>query len=157
MVKSTQTEITKRIGTVGKLLIGGKSSTYILQYGSDKWSVSERQIETYIQRARVFIIENVTKEVKYDFSLAIQRLNDLYDKSLENGDFRTCVAIIKEMTNLQGIAKNMVDINLKGEVAVRVNHDLAKKTPKELKDHIRKLRAANKKRRKELGLPPKDD
>ena len=52
MAKSTQSEIDGRINTVYKLLLEGNSRTQILQYGSEAWEISERQVETYIARAR---------------------------------------------------------------------------------------------------------
>ena len=50
--KSTNIEIDERINTVYKLLLEGNSRTQILQYGSETWQISERQIEEYIKRAR---------------------------------------------------------------------------------------------------------
>jgi len=46
-----QVEIDKRIHEIS-LLLKRKSTGYIVQYCSQKWNVSERQIRTYIKRAR---------------------------------------------------------------------------------------------------------
>jgi hypothetical protein len=50
--KSTISEIDARINAVYKLLLEGNSRTQILQYGSETWEISERQVEEYIRRAR---------------------------------------------------------------------------------------------------------
>ena len=50
--KSTISEIDARINAVYKLLLEGNSRTQILQYGSETWEISERQVEEYIKRAR---------------------------------------------------------------------------------------------------------
>ena len=50
--KATNVEIDGRINAVYKLLLEGNSRTQILQYGSETWNISDRQVEEYIKRAR---------------------------------------------------------------------------------------------------------
>jgi hypothetical protein len=50
--RATDIEIDGRINAIYKLLLEGNSRTQILQYGSETWKISERQVEEYIKRAR---------------------------------------------------------------------------------------------------------
>jgi len=43
--KATNVEIDGRINAVYKLLLEGNSRTQILQYGSETWNISDRQVE----------------------------------------------------------------------------------------------------------------
>ena len=148
-IKSTNATIEKRTEEVYSMLLKGQSRSVIVQNSTKKWGVKARQVDSYISKATKMVNEEVTKNMVYDYKLAILRLTELYKKAYEDNDFSSCRFILNDLHKIQGLYTTKIHVKMEGEVNVK--HDLAKKTPKELKDHIRKLRAANKKRRKELG------
>lgn len=87
--------------------ITGIACSVLSNYTSEKWKIGRRQAENYIQKSRKFITESVTKDI--DFALAVSRYNELYELSLKKKEFKTCVNIVKELSSLQGLAKNKVE------------------------------------------------
>ena len=50
--KSTKDEIQNRVNEVYGLLLRAHSHNQIVQYGSEKWGISERQVRDYLAEAR---------------------------------------------------------------------------------------------------------
>lgn len=109
MTKSTQHIVEQRVKVVAKLLITGKSSEDIVHFSSVEWAVGERQTEKYIQKARVLISQSVKKEINYDYAKAIMRFEDLYVSCIERKDFRTALAVNKELASLQALYKCQIE------------------------------------------------
>lgn len=114
MKKSSKYIVNQRITEVVDMLIAGKNRNAIIQYGSDCWNVGERQIDKYIAKARDLIQSDIQKNIEYDYAKAIRRYEELYNKAIENEDFRLALSINKELTNLQGLSK--VQLELSGNV-----------------------------------------
>lgn len=109
MSKSSKHIIKERIKEVSIMLINGFSREEILQNTSNLWNVSDRQIDTYIAKARDLIENSIKRKIEYDFAKAVRRYEDLYNKALENKDYKLAVSINKELTNLQGLNKVQVE------------------------------------------------
>ena len=88
--KATNVEIDGRINTVYKLLLEGNSRTQILQYGSETWEISERQVEEYIKRAR--------DHQRLDAEL--ERLKDIQRKATNGRQYSTALKAIEMQARL---------------------------------------------------------
>ena len=110
-MKSTNAQILERVKEVVNLLIKGDSREDILQYSAENWKVKERQTDSYIKKAKKHIEEKVGKEIEYTFGLTLIRLNQLYKKSTEKKDYKTALAIQKELALLHNLYNNKIEEN----------------------------------------------
>ena len=104
MNKSNKHIVNQRIKEVVSMLILGYNRDLILQNTSNLWKVSDRQIDTYISKARTLIEQSVKKQAK-----AVRRYEELYRLSIEKRDYKTALSVNKELTTLQGLFKIEVE------------------------------------------------
>lgn len=109
MKKSSKNIITQRVSKVSELLIKGANRDTILQNTSNLWNVSNRQIDSYISKAREVIKQSIIKNLEYDYAKAITRYENLYNKAIEEKDYRLALSINKEITVLQGLHKTQIE------------------------------------------------
>ena len=109
MNKSSKHIVNQRINEVVSMLILGYNRDLILQNTSNLWKVSDRQIDTYISKARTLIEQSVKKQVAYDYAKAVRRYEELYRLSIEKKDYKTALSVNKELTTLQGLFKIEVE------------------------------------------------
>ena len=109
MNKSSKYIVNQRIKEVVSMLILGYNRDLILQNTSNLWKVSDRQIDTYISKARTLIEQSVKKQVAYDYAKAVRRYEELYRLSIEKKDYKTALSVNKELTTLQGLFKIEVE------------------------------------------------
>lgn len=109
MNKSTKNTVNQRIKEIADMLIRGNSRDYILQNTSSNWNVSDRQIDTYISKARHLIENSIKRKVEFDYAKAVRRYEDLYKLSIEKKDYRTALTVNKELTVLQGLFKQEIE------------------------------------------------
>jgi len=121
-------EIIERIGAVYQGLMKGWSRTKLIQYGSNVWGVGTRQVDNYIKRARGIVLGEVTKNMVYDYKLAILRLTELYSKAQAENNYLACRFILNDLHKIQGLYTTKVHVQIDGEV--NVTHELAKKFSK---------------------------
>lgn len=101
--------ILDRVREVSRLLIDGNSREMIVQTVSKKYNITERQGDSYIKKAKQIITNSVIKDMSYDYSLAIQRYEELYEKCKHREDFRTSAFILKQLCELQGLFKEGIE------------------------------------------------
>lgn len=109
MDKSSKHIVNQRVKEVVSMLILGYNRDLILQNTSNLWKVSDRQIDTYISKARTLIEQSVKKQVAYDYAKAVRRYEELYRLSIEKKDYKTALSVNKELTTLQGLFKIKVE------------------------------------------------
>ena len=117
--RSTQLVMQTRVNELIKLFIQGitKRSDIIAHATKSKWGVEDVTIDkVYIPKARAEFAEISKYEAKFELGLSLTRLNDLYNKSLAEGDFKTALAVQKEINDLVGIKAAA-----KQEIEVKVN------------------------------------
>jgi|TARA_B100000073_G_scaffold324276_1_gene307041 hypothetical protein len=100
MAKSTQQEIDGRINTVYKLLLEGNSRTQILQYASETWEISERQVETYIARARDHQRLDAELERPEWLHESLCALKDIQRKATNKSQYSTALKAIELQARL---------------------------------------------------------
>ncbi|MGB0917746.1 MAG: hypothetical protein ACPGU4_09160 [Flavobacteriales bacterium] len=109
MKRATKGEIENRVGQIATMLINGESKTNVVRFSTENFGVKERMTEKYLVKAKELIEKSVKKEVEYDYSLAVSRYSELYKRSFEKKDFKTCLSINKELSALQGLHKVQVE------------------------------------------------
>lgn len=109
MAKSSKYTVNQRINEVVDMLIEGRNRFKIIQYGSTQWNIGERQIDKYIAKARDLIQMDVKKNIEYDYAKAIRRYEELYNKAIENEDYRLALSINKEISTIQGLHKIQIE------------------------------------------------
>lgn len=109
--KSTKAEITKRVNQVYNLLLMGFSRAEILEYGQKvdpkkhktAWNVADNTIDTYISKANeIFKLQSAIHRDE-QFGLAISRLIYLWQKNVSIQDYKTALAVQREINLLLGL------------------------------------------------------
>jgi len=134
--KSDKKQLEERILEVSRRMLSGWTSKKIVQYSSEKWGISGRQVEKYIAKAYIMWHKEYQKRLKsgLDYHMAIRM--KLYEEAykgktiketrLEKGkyitteksvdqDFRLCLEIAKDIAKLEGLYVEKHDVNVKGE------------------------------------------
>jgi len=107
MKKADMAQVSIRVKKVYQLILQGYNSFEIVTYGKEQtdWGVGERQLRTYIAKAKKIFEGIVEKNRDMLLGKSITRLEDLYRKSSELMDFKTCLAIEKVMIDTFGLQK----------------------------------------------------
>lgn len=113
MKKADSNVVRNREKDIANQLIKGSSRDDILHYTSN-WRLSDRQIDTYISRAKDLIEKSVSRKIEYDYAKTVRRYEDLYRLSIEKKDYRTALSVNKELATLQGLYKQ--EIQHSGEI-----------------------------------------
>ncbi len=103
--KANQIEIAERQDKIQQLLVEGASAGQIVRFVSEKtdWSIGRRQVENYIAQVYRGFAEIADKDRPEQFQKAVQRLTLLFARSLKIQDYKTCLAIQKELNELYGL------------------------------------------------------
>lgn len=109
MSKSSKYIVNQRIADVSEMLIEGRSRGFIVQFGSDNWNIGERQVDKYISKAREVVKGGVIRNLEFDYAKAVRRYESLYQKAMENEDYRLALSVNKEIVNLQGLSKIQIE------------------------------------------------
>ena len=118
--RSSDTVTEQRIVSVVEFLLRGMNRREILQFVAQneeyKWDVTASQIDNYIREAKKIIAESGVFNKDEEAGKAIERLNNLYRKAYSKGDFRACLAIQKELSELVGLKVMNIDHSGEGFV-----------------------------------------
>lgn len=109
MSKSDKNTVEQRIKEIATKLINGNSREDIVLYCSENWDIGERQTDKYIVRAKELVEKSVKRRIEYDYAKAVRRYEDLYKVSYEKKDYKTALAVNKELTVLQGLYKQQLE------------------------------------------------
>ena len=96
------------------MLVRQEAYYSICRYGADEWGVGSRQVDRYIQKAKVEI-EIEQKEFRQR-ELAIGKyqqlavLDNLFRKAYRAGDWKGCLGIVKEQNLILGIYATRLDV-----------------------------------------------
>lgn len=128
--KSNMVQMRARVATVYRLLLSGLRRGEIIRYVAEKtdWGVSDRTIEKYIQRATAQIAEVTKEEMDAARGMAYKRLDTLYYKSLLINDYKTALAVQKEMNDLFGL--KTVKVEHSGDMGVTIIDDIPRQKTK---------------------------
>jgi hypothetical protein len=104
MPKSTSAEMDARIAAVYRKLLEGARRHDIMQYNKDAgWNVCESMVDRYIALATAEIAEVTELEKQTALGMAYKRLDMLFSEAHRDKDFKTCLAIQRELNELGGL------------------------------------------------------
>lgn len=114
--KATKAIFDMRALECADMLIERRSTKEILRFGSEKWSVTPRQVETYVSRAHQLLSEKLEKEKKYKAWEMIRTLDDIIeqamdDSSMDHRELNTARAAVMDKAKLFGMLKDQVEIS----------------------------------------------
>lgn len=128
--KCTSAEKAVRIATIYRLLLSGMRRREVLQYVTEKtdWGIETSAIDKYIAEATKEIKEVTAEEIETARGMAYKRLDTLYYKSLLINDYKTALAVQKEMNELFGlkIIKQEISGNMGVQFVNNVPEDATK-------------------------------
>jgi hypothetical protein len=98
--KSTKDEIQNRVNEVYGLLLRAWNHNQIVQYGSEKWEVSERQVRDYLAEARKLIALDAELERPQWLEAALARLQDYERIARENNQVGLAMTAVEKQARL---------------------------------------------------------
>lgn len=109
-MSTNQAQKKERIHEIYRLLLTGASRRTIIRYAKLKeWNVGERTVDGYIKEAMAELTSTLSIDREKKAALAQNRLDDLYNRSYSINDFKTCLAVLKESNELNGLKKDNVE------------------------------------------------
>ena len=103
--KSTKYEVIQRVKLVIDFLLDGLSSNEIIHYGSEKWKITGRQVETYIQYANKRIERMAGKAEQRAFDRIRARLERQYRRAIQKEDGQLARLLMQDIRKLYGLDK----------------------------------------------------
>lgn len=103
--KPTKAEHEQRLSQIHALLVNNLSRKDICRYVSEKttWGLTERSIDRYIAEATKMIQASAAFSRDLELGKAIARINDLYSRAHRVQDYKTCLAVQRELSELLGL------------------------------------------------------
>jgi len=102
--RSSKAVFEARVNDVFGLLVNGASKQDLILFASQNgWHVSERQIANYVKAATERIKAAAALDRETELGRAVARLHDLYSSALNISDYKTALAVQKEMHALLGL------------------------------------------------------
>lgn len=128
--KCTSAEKAVRIATIYRLLLSGMRRREVLQYVTEKtdWGIETSAIDKYIAEATKEIKEVTAEEIETARGMAYKRLDTLYYKSLLINDYKTALAVQKEMNELFGL--KIIKQEISGNMGVQFVNNVPKDATK---------------------------
>jgi hypothetical protein len=122
--KCTSAEKAVRIATIYRLLLSGMRRREVLQYVREKtdWGIETSAIDKYIAEATKEIKEVTAEEIETARGMAYKRLDMLYFKSLLINDYKTALAVQKEMNELFGL--KIIKQEISGNMSIQFIDDV---------------------------------
>ena len=106
-MKASRAEVAKRVKVVLDLRLGGAGRHEIRQYSATMgWGLKPRQVDEYIHRADVMLVEEQKTNRKMVFALHLARREYLYAKAVDAGKLQTALNILDSDAKLRGLYPN---------------------------------------------------
>jgi hypothetical protein len=116
ILKSDSSELDRRINTVYLLVLQGFVRKQIIQYAAENWEVGERQVDTYLAKARELYKKNASEDFEGKKHEILTQYYDLYRKNYELEDYKECKGVLKEIAAVLGIeAPKKLDMTSGGD------------------------------------------
>ena len=98
--KSTKDEIQNRVNEVYGLLLRAWNHNQIVQYGSEKWGVSERQVRDYLAEARKLMALDAELERPQWLEAAVARLQEYERRASDKEQLGTALMALEKQARL---------------------------------------------------------
>lgn len=128
MPKSTMAATKARVNQVYKMLLAGISRADIIEHSAKTWGLSPGGTDVLIKHANAIFAKQSEFIREEEFGRALNRLNNLYSRALNVQDYKTCLAVQRELSVLLGLnaPARRIEIN--------INIELVNQTVKALTD-----------------------
>jgi len=139
--KTDPLEMDRRVGEVVDLVLAGMSAREIHRYLREKradWDIRDRQRRTLLERARREIAKASQPRRDLEIGRALMRYDVLYRRSFAINDYKTCAQIVRQVTDLLGLAAPQRH-EYTGPDGGPIQHENTSLPLPELKDEIRRL------------------
>ena len=103
LARSTAAEVNFRVDTVYGLLTEGQSRGQIVQFGSNQWKCSARQVDEYIQRARIRLEEDAAMTRPSWIAEALGRARTYEQSAYKRGQTQVALNAIQLQAKLIGL------------------------------------------------------
>jgi len=103
--KGTNADIELRVQTVYGWLTEGNSRSTIVQKGSNLWQVCDRQVDTYISKARVMLEQDCQMSRQAFLAEALGNLRRLQAAAEKKGNQQTALNCLRLASELAGLMK----------------------------------------------------
>lgn len=103
MAKASRVEIERRIDEVEQFLVSGLPRGAIVTACSARWSVSRRQVDVYLSRARERLRSGARFDRPLEIGRAIARFDALYSKALAEKNWRLAMQLERSRAQLLGL------------------------------------------------------
>lgn len=129
MSRSTDTEFQLRVKTVQRLLLKGYTRSFVVQFGSEKWGITSRQIDDYIAKAQEVIREINLSKMADNLAVIVSNYWVQYRKACKSKNGFLAVTILEKLSKLQGLDQETVNhvIEVKSEFADLTDEQLDEK------------------------------
>lgn len=140
--KQNKAEIARRVNEIYTMLLDGFTRCEIVQYASNKYSITVRQCDKYIKDANKLINDYQLESLEKRYNEAIQRTKSFYKRCVASKDKRTAATVLKELNEIEGC--KIVKIEHSGEMKNKISFEgLSDEQLKELAEaEIKKLQDA---------------
>lgn len=101
--KANNIEAAIRLAEVKRLLLQCKETAEIVQYGSNKWDISTRQMYKYIAKASKDIRKELGRREAISLTWHIKARRSLIDRAMETNEQRVALAAMQDIAKLQGL------------------------------------------------------
>ena len=103
LARSTAAEVNFRVDTVYGLLTEGQSRGQIVQFGSKQWNITPRQVDDYIQRARIRLEEDAAMTRPSWIAEALGRARTYEQSAYKRGQTQVALNAIQLQAKLIGL------------------------------------------------------
>ncbi len=101
---STDAVIAVRVDEVLSIRLAGGELYDLRAHAAEKgWNVSERQLRRYVEAADEVIAESLERDRERLFRRHVAQRRSLYARALQEGDYRTALAVVKDEAELQNL------------------------------------------------------
>lgn len=129
----TDAEIENATDVVYEMILNGYSSREIKRYLSERYDISDRTGDRYIQRASDKIKEEGAKKRESSLEKHIVRRERLYQKAIKNGDSKLALQILGDLAKVEGIYTDGSTVNIESkEKKLKISFKSTEEIKKEL-------------------------
>ena len=102
--RASDAEVAKRVEEVLQRRLDGAEFLDLQKYAREQgWNVSDRQLWRYVAQADVLMEKTLDADRQKLFQRHIFQRRSLYNRAVQDGDYRTALAIAKDEAQLQGL------------------------------------------------------
>lgn len=148
--RSTKAEKLKREAIVYKMLLTETPRPEICQFMTEKYRLSERQVDRYIKDAAEKLEKDISRKTKAGLSYHLSKRDLLFNRAYKDNNINLALSVLRDRAKLEGLYVENINLNSSNQHT----HQFTGKSLEEMKEFSEFLR--NKVSKKEKALKNKD-